>query len=99
MVKRSDRKFVKDVKVVVGEKCALQGQLLVCGLTIKATKEAKKSFIPKRRVWKLKDVTVREEFLTETRGQVSDTFPNGTVEDLWYSLKNSLLKASDKVCG
>ena len=31
--------------------------------------------------------------------KVSDTCPNGTVEDLWYSLKDSLLKASDKVCG
>ena len=99
MVKRSDRKFVKDVKVIAGEECALQHQLLVCDLTIKATKEAKKPFIPKRRVWKLKDATVREEFLTGIRGQVSDTCPNGSVEDLWYSLKDSLLKVSDKVCG
>ena len=52
---RTMRKLVTDVKVIPGEKEALQHQLLVCYMRIDVPQKSKREFTPRLKVWKLKD--------------------------------------------
>ena len=50
LVRKSDRKVVKDVKVVSGEECVSQHRLLVCDIVVKNAKEVKRKYRPRRKV-------------------------------------------------
>ena len=65
-------------------------------------KEAKKSFAPKRKVWKLKDNITKTEFedLFRTKSFTRDgSMEDGNVEDLWASFVEDLLTSADTTCG
>ena len=47
--------LVKDIKVIPDEQCITQQHLLICNLKLKISKNTEKKFVPKLRVWKLKD--------------------------------------------
>ena len=98
MIKRSDRNLVTDVKVIPGEECATQHQLLVADMNISKPKEAKKKFTPKRKVWRLKEEETRLSFLTELQSCIAYN-PESTIEEKWDSLEKALLQAVDKSCG
>ena len=97
LVRNADKKVVKDVKVIAGEEAAQQHRLLVCDVVVHLVKEVKKPFVPKRKVWKLKDNNTKAEFEDEFRMKSVDK--EGSVEDLWGSLKEDLLASSDTTCG
>ena len=102
LVRNTDKKFVKDVKVLAGEEVAQQHHLLVCSLVVHIGKEAKKSFTPKRKVWKLKDNITKTEFedLFRTKSFTRDgSMEDGNVEDLWASFVEDLLTSADTTCG
>ena len=63
-------KMVKDVKVVSGEERTPQHKL-ICDLIIKSGKEAKKTFIPRHKIWKLRQLLKgnSESGCKEERGQ------------------------------
>ena len=69
MVKSSDRKLVKDVKVIPGEEVFTHHKLVVCDLAVKSRKEKKKPYIPKLKVWKLKDPDTKNSCLPLVRNQ------------------------------
>ena len=63
-------------------------------------KEVKKRYVPRRRVWKLKDPALRADFENELHRKTGvDNSEVATVEDLWLSLKEDLLASSDQTCG
>ena len=99
MVQRKDWKSIKDVKVISGEEVAQQHQLLVCDLLVPMIKKVKKLFRPKRKTWKLKVDNCRAEFEAHFEQKSGETSNHDNVEDLWTSLRNDLLAASDEICG
>ena len=60
LVRNKDRKLVKDVKVIPGEKVLSQHCIVVSDVKIKPCKVEKQPFISKRRVWKLNERDVKE---------------------------------------
>jgi len=65
LVRRLDRKLVKDVKTIGGEECAFQHWLLVCDVKLSWSGETRKPYVPRRRVWKPRDQNVKEHFSRE----------------------------------
>ena len=54
LVRKSNRKMVKDVKVVPGEEYDPQQKLVVCDQIVESAKEGTRPFIPQRKIWKLR---------------------------------------------
>ena len=50
------------LKVIAGEEVAQQHQLLVCDMVVAIVKKVRKSFVAKRKVWRLKDKAVLVDF-------------------------------------
>ena len=57
MFRKTDRYLVKDVKVISNEECVPQHRMIIGRLVIPMKPQKKKmvKFVPKHRVWKLKD--------------------------------------------
>ena len=70
LVRRSDFKLVRDIKVIPGEQVVTQHQMLVSDIEWKFTKQNKKSFAPKLCAWKLKDQDVVHKFQDELNNQL-----------------------------
>ena len=99
LVRRTQRKLLKDVKVVPGEECITQHKPLVCDFKIKAKKSIKRKFVPRRKVWKLQDDAVKKDFLEKVVEYRQSCKTASNVDGYWKVLKDSLLAASDDVCG
>ena len=93
--------FVMDVKVIPGEKCALQHQLLVCDIMIDMPPKIKRRFTPRPKVWKLRDPQTCSRFQEVIKAHVSavETEAATTTEENWAKLKTGLLKTTEEVCG
>ena len=59
MMKTRDKKNLKDVKDITGEEVFIQHKLVACDLSINIKKEKKKPYVPKLKMWKLKDTLAR----------------------------------------
>ena len=57
--------MVKDVKTIGRDECAFQHRLLVCDIKQSWSREKGKPYVPRRRVWKLRDQNVKEHFYRE----------------------------------
>jgi len=99
LVRAQERKQVRDTKVIPNEVCLSQHKLLICVVDMAACmRRNKRTVVRKLKVWKLKEAVKQEEFReklqSRERGEVEET-----VEGLWGELKNSLVEATEKVCG
>ena len=62
LYKRSFRKMVSNVKVIVGEECATQHRLVVSDFKVYTHAHSKRRFVPRTKVWKLKNFRNQVEF-------------------------------------
>ena len=69
------------------------------GLNIKSMKEAKRHFVHRRKIWKLKQYNFREEFFANFKQNLEERDMETDVEGNLTFLKRCLLETSDKVCG
>ena len=100
LVRPSDKKMVRDVKVIPGEEAFTQHRLVVCDLTVKMEHSKKKPFVPQLKVWKLKEESVRTEFAHEFQKQHTTVInPTNPVEEGWTGIKQAYLNTTEKVCG
>ena len=100
LTKKQHLSMVKDVKVIPGEECIPQHNLLVCSLKLHQSETPQRAYIPKRRIWKLKDPIVCQTYEEEfAKIAHSKTSTHTDPETIWDRLKTSLLETSDKVCG
>ena len=101
LVRKSDRKVVKDVKVVSDEECVSQHRLLVCNIVVKNAKEVKRKYRPRQRVWKLNDEHLVRHFSAAVQKLASNKQCDDSVESAWATLRDfeSLLEATDETCG
>ncbi len=54
LVRKTHRKFVRDVKVIAGEECVTQHRLFMCDLSVKSVNKARRPSVARRKVWRLK---------------------------------------------
>ena len=92
--------LVMDTKVIPGEECVSQHKLLVCDLKLKYEKPRPPVFVSKRRTWKLREPATQAAY----RDSTSKLFTDGILakddtEEIWSDIKESLLQATDDVCG
>ena len=62
LYRKTFKSMIKNVKVIPGEKCALQHHLLICDLVHTIRRSVKPKFNPRLRTWKLRDPAVVKEF-------------------------------------
>ena len=99
MVRKRDRKRVWDVKAIPCEECVQQHKLLVCDLRIKKLDGRQRSYMPRRKIWKLRNPETQRSFYEELNAQLAGNEVNGGVNEQFSVLKDNLLKATDRVCG
>ena len=99
LVRSRDRRLLKDVNAW-SEECVTQHKLLVGEVKLNKPKVRKQRYIPKRRVWKLRDEGNREAYREELRARAAtNTTESMEVGELYRVLKENLLGAADAVCG
>lgn len=99
MVRKRDRKHVWDVKVIPSEECVQQHKLLVCDLRLGKLDLKRRVYVPRRKVWKLRNPEIKRRFYEEIRTLTADNEINEGVNEQYTALKDNLLKATDLVCG
>jgi exonuclease III len=98
LYRRSFRKHVTNVKVICGEECASQHMLVTADFTLHAPAPRKRKFVPKIKMWKMKDPATRAEF-TNVFSTKSEGIEANTVEEKWKALKGCLIQSAEQVCG
>ena len=98
-MKSGDKKLLKDVKVIPSEEVFTQHKLVVCDLNIRIEKEVKKQYVPKLKVWKLKDAKAKQDFASAIEEQCLADSAVNSVDEGWEKLKKILLDTTEKVCG
>ena len=100
LVRKSDFKFVRDVKVISGEECVSQQKLLVGDLGLNTSfSKSPNSIPPKRKLWKLSNPEVRLQYRNSVH-ESAQYFQNPNNSDsAWSEIKTCLLNACDTVCG
>ena len=101
LYRRSFRRQVSNVKVILGEECASQHRLLVGDLKVSIPPQPKRKFVPRIKVWKLRDPEKQTELseVFKAKAQDSELSQASTVDERWTSLKDKLLQATKQVCG
>jgi hypothetical protein len=96
---RQWQKMVTNVKVIPGESCVPQHRLLVCVLQLNSRGTTQKAeYIPRIRVWKLKDAEVQQRFQQEVQMRAAGR-EDGDVDSKWNGLKACLLDSARITCG
>ena len=96
---RRMRRLVRDVKVIPGNEVALQHQLLICDSQIDIPKKAKRKFVPRIKVWKLKDPTMSARFQDVFSSHLIASTKSENTEEIWTNMKTGLLQTTEEVCG
>ena len=99
LVRKSDFKQVRNIKVIPGEEAVTQYRLLVTDMKWKFLKQTKKTFTPKLCTWKLKDQNVTNLFKDRLSHLLASDINEKSVVDQWMHLKTNLLKATEENCG
>ena len=96
LYRRSFRKQVSNVKVILGEEIALQHRLLVGDFRVSIPPQPKRKFVPRIKVWKLRDPEKQAELSEVFKAKTQDSEPSQTssVDVRWTSLKDKLLQAT-----
>ena len=101
LYRQSFRKQVSNVKVILGEECASQHRLLVGDFRVSIPPQPKRKFVPRIKVWKLRDPEKQAELSEVFKAKTLDSqlSQTSTVDERWTSLKDKLLQATKQVCG
>ena len=99
MVRKSDFKSMRDVKVISDEECVSQHKFLVGDLELNTSFSKLRSIPPKRKLWKLSNPEVRLQYRNSVH-ESAQYFQNANNSDsAWTEIKTCLLNACDTVCG
>ena len=98
MVRKTDRCLVK---VISSEECVPQHRIIIGRLVLPMKPQKKKifKFVPKPRVWKLKDEETARLFTHEMAARNDEVTKADDIQKKWLLMKEALLKGSKQVCG
>ena len=99
LYRRSFRKQVSNVKVILGEEWASQHRLLVGDFRVSIPPQPKRKFVPRIKVWKLRDPGKQAGLSEVIKAKTLDSelSHTSTVDERWTSLKDKLLQATKQV--
>ena len=100
LIRKSERKLVRDVKVV-HEECITQHKLLICVLDLKEKLvRSKVKFMKRCKVWKLKEAETESIFRQKVQARVAMSVGKPRdAEGVWKDLKECMLSEAIGVCG
>ena len=100
LIRKSERKLVRDVKVV-HEECIKQHKLLICVLDLKEKLvRSKVEFMKRCKVWKLKEAETEGIFRQRVQARVAMQVDKPRdAEGVWKDLKKCILSEAISVCG
>ena len=89
MVRKADRCLLKDVKVISSEDCVPQHRMVIGRLVIPMKPQKKKivKFVPKPRVWKLKDEKTARLFTHEMAARNDEVTKPDDIQKKWLVMK------------
>ncbi|MBJ5695526.1 hypothetical protein JGG83_23020, partial [Salmonella enterica subsp. enterica serovar Derby] len=100
LLRKTDRRKVRNIKVIPGEECVTQHHLVVEDfVTRKLQKKGKQLHAPRLRVWKLQDKNVQSRFAEALRAKGEAVTERSDVEAKWEAMKSNWVKAAEEVCG
>ena len=100
MVWQEDKAKVRNIKVISSEECVPKHKLLVMDMWFKATKSWRKKFVPRVRVWKLKEEKTCEEYRCIVEDKVEEAIWKGLGEnDHWQQMKCIMMDTAQDICG
>ena len=102
LVRKRDRKLIRDVKVIPGEECAPQHRLLVGDFMVALPQIIRKKFVPRCRTWKLREDEQKGHFqqlFAASSNNLARPLPDDPPDSIWGNFKACLLSAADEVCG
>ena len=101
LIRKSDRKLIRDVKVIRQEECISGHKLIICVLDLKeGLNKRKTEFVKRCKVWKLRDDVTAGIFeeRVQTRAALVVVKPTG-IEEVWRNFKECLTEEAIEVCG
>jgi hypothetical protein len=100
LVRKTEKKIVKNVTVIQGESSLQQHRLLVGMLEVEETEQRsrkKEAFVSRCKVWKLKETEIRQAFKTRVEDRLERRNDgDGDVEAVWCGLRDCLLDVAGK---
>ena len=88
------------MKVVPNEECVSQHKLLVVDTQISAPSLKRRKFVPKCRVWKLKQPEFQQKFLEKATKEFTDLSElELDTNTRWQNLKSILKNSAEEICG
>ena len=94
LIRKSERKLIKDVKVIRQEQCIPNHKLIICVLDLKeGLNNRKMEFVKRCKVWKLRDDVTAGIFKerVQTRAALVVEKPAG-VEDVWKRTEQMMVR-------
>ncbi|CAK9291527.1 unnamed protein product [Gordionus sp. m RMFG-2023] len=99
LLRRCDRCIVKNVKVIPGEECINQHRLVIGDLTFIGARITKRKFVPRLKVWKLKEESARRQFNMTLAIKEAEVAQASEVNDKWEVMKKAWVMTTEEVCG
>ena len=101
LVRKSERKFIRDVKIIRSEACIPQHKLLICVMELnEKVKKCNVKFVERCKVWKLKETETECIFKERVQAKAAVVMNGlGDVEKVWNDLKQCLLEEAVALCG
>jgi len=99
LLRKCDRRIIRNVKVIAGEECVSQHRLLVGDVISSAPRKKKRMHIPRLKVWKLREPNVKQEFARLVTERKDEVFEADNIESKWNAMKEVWQKATEQVCG
>jgi len=99
LMRKCDKRMVTNVKVIAGEEVVSQHRLLIGDYKIEGMRKSKRKFVPRLRVWKLKDKNVGSTFMEKVKLDTNRVSEATKVNAKWEVIKDVCLKATEETCG
>ena len=99
LMRQRDRYMLKDAKMINGEECVLKHKLLVVDLIIKDKESRKDKFVPKLKVWLLRENKYKEKFAERMREKDFTLDEAENVNGKWLRMKKQWKDIAEEVVG
>ena len=96
LIRKAERKWIRNVNVIPGEACLQQHKLLVCMLNVReSVKRRREIFVSRCKIWKLKEERFRDEYRQRVQDR-AHAIRRGGVDVLWDGLKRCLVTEAEE---
>ena len=99
LLRQSDKRLMRNAKIICGEECVPKHQLLVVDLKLKDVKKSKIKFTPKLKVWQLSTQPYKHQFAERVRERKGEVRKDSNVNDKWIQIKTVMRETAEDVVG